>query len=780
MERDTIWQETPASGLGQRWRDAIPLGNGLTGVLQYGGVAADSWILNRYDLWHNGQQGEIPDVSGKLAEMRQLAADGRYEDACGVLCDAMAQAGYDTTAATMRSVAEIRLRFDCPGLYAGYRRALQMDTGEAELTYTLDGKPYRRRTFVSRRRDVVVCRMESPQPAALSLEPGFYVSHEGEKEQQTRRQDEATLVREQREDVCCYSVQGQDGTWFGVCCRAVTDGSAAVSPEGIAVTGATDTLLLARVFSGEPSREQALKRAVAALGALPADYDRLLREHIRLHRRLYAVAQLRLYAGRACHSNEWLLQDARRNRCSPELAEKLWRFGRYLFISGVHETGLPFPLYGLWAAGYDQPWTQHVGNENVEILHWHAAVGGLSALVRPLIRYYCGMMDTFRQAAQRVFGCRGIFVSTYTSPGIGAPTPCVPVILHFCGTAGWLSRHFYEYYRMTGDEETLRREILPFMLETAAFYEDYATYDGEGQLVLYPSVSPENSPREFQDTPHPTVTGHPMPVTKNATIELAILKELLSHLLELHETHPLPADRVERWKAMLAAIPDYRINEDGAIAEWVDPAVHDYYAHRHLSQVYPAFPGEEIGAGRREELLPAFRKAAQLRQMGFFTGWSMAHTANIYARLGSGEAAMTCLDGMAKVCLLPNFFTLHNDYRGMGITTDRMGNETFAPVQLDALMGSVSALQEMLLTVMPERICLLPALPERLAQGSFTGARFYGGRIDLRWDAAAQTCRAVLTAQHPVTVTVELPFGGGCRTLTLAAGETAVLETGKE
>ena len=100
--------------------------------------------------------------------------------------------------------------------------------------------------------------MESPQPAALSLEPDFYVSHEGEKEQQTRRQDEATLVREQREDVCCYSVQGQDGTWFGVCCRAVTDGSAAVSPEGIAVTGATDTLLLARVFSGEPSREQAL------------------------------------------------------------------------------------------------------------------------------------------------------------------------------------------------------------------------------------------------------------------------------------------------------------------------------------------------------------------------------------------------------------------------------------------------------------------------------------------------------------------------------------------
>ena len=141
---------------------------------------------------------------------------------------------------------------------------------------------------------------------------------------------------------------------------------------------------------------------------------------------------------------------------------------------------------------------------------------------------------------------------------------------------------------------------------------------------------------------------------------------------------------------------------------------------------------------------------------------------------------MTCLDGMAKVCLLPNFFTLHNDYRGMGITTDRMGDETFAPVQLDALMGSVSALQEMLLTVMPERICLLPALPERLAQGSFTGARFYGGRIDLRWNTAAQTWRAVLTAQRPVTVTVELPFGGGCRTLTLAAGETAVLETGKE
>ncbi len=106
-------------------------------------------------------------------------------------------------------------------------------------------------------------------------------------------------------------------------------------------------------------------------------------------------------------------------------------------------------------------------------------------------------MDAFRESARKLFGCRGIYVSTYTTPMNSYPTPNVPVIVNYIGCAGWLCRHFYDYYRFTGDEELLRSEILPFMLETAAFYEDYLTHEADGKIRIEPSVSPENSPGRF-------------------------------------------------------------------------------------------------------------------------------------------------------------------------------------------------------------------------------------------------------------------------------------------
>ena len=96
-----------------------------------------------------------------------------------------------------------------------------------------------------------------------------------------------------------------------------------------------------------------------------------------------------------------------------------------------------------------------------------------------------------------MFGCWGIYVSTYTTRNTSLPTPNAPVIVNYIGCAGWLCQHFYQYYRYTGDEALLRAEILPFKLETAAFYEDYVRRDETEKLCIVPSVSPENTPRRL-------------------------------------------------------------------------------------------------------------------------------------------------------------------------------------------------------------------------------------------------------------------------------------------
>jgi len=229
--------------------------------------------------------------------------------------------------------------------------------------------------------------------------------------------------------------------------------------------------------------------------------------------------------------------------------------------------------------------------------------------------------------------------------------------------------------------------------------------------------------------------------------------------------------RCKKWTEILEKIPDYMINEDGAIAEWIDDTVHDNYFHRHLSHIYPVFPGTEIEDDERHDLLPNFEKAVDLRELGSYTGWSLAHMSSIYARFGKGDKAFSMINMLTKVCLLENFFTLHNDFRYMGITTDRMGDERFAPVQLDAAIGTVNAVQEWLLRVTKSKIYILPACPKQLKSGSVENFRFFEGSISFKWDLRKKQFEAEITAARDTEATFVLPFNMGIRKVRLTKGK---------
>ena len=773
MIRHDIYQKKPASVYGERWRDCTPLGNGYTGCAIYGGVAAETFIISRSDLWCNGFQKELPDISNVLNEMRSLKQEERLEEACSKMFDALKEADYDIDLGYPRALGCVRMIFDCKGIYSRYRRIIHMDTAEAEIQYKIDDIDFTRRCFVSRKRDIIVLKIQSSAPSNFSLTQGFFDSFEGEKEKIIKEKDEENAHYSCKDGCLVYSSQNE-GKFFGIVTKAISDGKVKISEKEIKVSNAQNTLILMKAFSKKSNRETAEKTTIRQLNNTPQDYMQLFKENRNLYSKLYNSADVKLYKTKKLHSNEELISDAMENKCSVELIEKLWRFGRYLFISGVTKKGLPFPLYGLWSCGYDRPWAAHVGNENVQMIHWHASVGGLESLILPLVDFYYSKMEGFRENARKLFGCKGIFVGSYISPEVSQIAMFVPVIIHFLGVAGWISRHLYEYYLCTKDEKTFKEKILPFMLETAEFYEDYIYEDRNGKIELYPACSPENSPLEYEEVT-PTVTGHPMPVTKNPTIEFAIMKELLMNLVEISKTYTELSKQAEKWKAILSKIPDYMINEKGAIAEWMDKSVHDYYAHRHLSHVYPIFPGTEIEDMGRYDLLPAFKKAVDMRELGYMTGWSLMHMAAIYARLKEGEKVFNCFNMLSKVCLLDNFFTLHNDYRTMGITAVDMGDEIFAPVQLDALMGSVNAVQEMLIYVSSKTVKLLPACPDNIPSGS-AKLFFFDGTVKLRWDLNKKYYRAEFKAKRDTSFRLELPFEDGCRQVSLKAEEIKIFE----
>ena len=146
------------------------------------------------------------------------------------------------------------------------------------------------------------------------------------------------------------------------------------------------------------------------------------------------------------------------------------------------------------------------------------------------------------------------------------------------------------------------------------------------------------------------------------------------------------------------------------------------------------------------------------------TSWSLMLMACAMARARDAEEALECLDLTARAMLMGNLFTVHNDWRGMGIGMD-MG---WAPFQIDANMGWTAAVQEMLLYSAPDCIELLPALPERWRTGAIGPlATRCGVEVELSW--ADGRAHAALHALRDARI--RLVMGGDTRPVALAAGE---------
>ena len=268
----------------------------------------------------------------------------------------------------------------------------------------------------------------------------------------------------------------------------------------------------------------------------------------------------------------------------------------------------------------------------------------------------------------------------------------------------------------TGDEDYLVSHALPFMYETALFYEDFAVENADGYLDLYPLVSPENTPSNIDRL---KIRGS-IETTKNATMDFALLKELLTNLLAGCKITGMYPEKWSTWENMLSKIRPYRINSDRAVAEWIDPYYEDNYRHRHHSHVYPVFPGSEITPD--SELYGAFERAEELRLAdGIYdqSSWSAVFMAGIAARMRRSDVALLTIETITRTCLMNNLFTLHNDWRRMGPIS--CGDFRIVPFQIDANIGIPAVINEMLLQSRDHVITLLPSLPDKWERGHITG-----------------------------------------------------------
>ena len=766
------------------WQDALALGNGATGALWLATAPTDQLILCHSGAWLPGPRTDFQ--RGRLAELlptiRALIQDGLPLAAERIWLERCKELGIPYVGAdSCHPIASLEVAGEGHGNVSGYRRELDPATGVARTTYDdAQGGRWLREAFVSRADNLVVLRFLAPRPGALSARVSLNdldaehasvwmattyppLDKEGWKGTTVSVRDLVNIDRYTHEDG--FSLRGRyrhgSGGGYAAAVRILPCGGT-LRREGdtIFVHGADTVTFVAKVIA-DPWTPAPVETLWTDIQSVDVDVDRVKARHALLHRELYCRVQLDLGGAQDSRSVEDLLVEAGKGPVPSALWEALWAMGRHLFISSAHEEGtFPPHLQGLWTGTWRPPWFGcYTNDENVQMMHWQAVSGHLPELIRPLIRLIHRSLPHWRRNAHDLFGCRGVLAPLQQG---GEWALSDQAEWHaWTGGAGWLSQHVWDAWVGTGDDRILHDHLLPLLEETAVFYRDFLREGPDGKLHAIPSVSVENQP--------PTWNSR---WTIDATMEIAIARDVLSRLVRLHRFVGRDPKEDQGWVEMLDRLPAYRINAEGELAEWIHPAHSDHHAHRHLSHLFPVFPGQEIG-WRQPELLAAAGRAVEARQQWGArsqTGWSLVHLAHIYARLGLGAKAEDCLALLLRTCVQSNLLTTHDDWRGQGLTMG--GVRERGTLQLDAVYGATSAIQECLIQSASETLVLCPALFPSWIRGSVRGLGTRCGLVvDLDWDHSSGHAQAVLHAERPARVSVSWGRLRHDKDVELAAGD---------
>ncbi len=786
--------EAPA----KRWEDALISGNGEMGIMVHGNPKKEKIILNHELLYEyiGTESIKPPEIADIASKAKQLIKATKYREAKNEIQKHAKEKGLDGILWTdpYHPACALDLHQEFQGEVLNYERSQNYENGEITVHWNAEDTQYSRTSFVSRTDNIIATKIESDKESNINISLELTKLFTPKKVKDLEKisaieENVKMLFPDKWENLNTPFIEETEnkaeGHWltlrrkyqladrgYEVIINVKNQGGVVSNKDNkIFVKEADKVEVFTKVIPIEPFSESAITFEKKAINNLPS-YDVLMKKHAPIHAEMFNRVTLNLdKTGFADGTNETLIAEQKeKGKINPYLLEKVFNMGIYGLISSSGKN--PPNLMGIWNGQWRPSWSgDFTLDANINLQISAANLANQKEAMDSYMNLLERIAPDWEVNAKNLYGCRGYLSGVRTSGRHNYQT-------HFGNwpgnywTAGapWLLFPCYEYYLCTGDKDFMLNRLYPMLKKTALFYEDFLdTYDDNGKFFIAPSYSPENG-AVLPD-------GSRYDAVANASMDIAVIRELLNSLIFINNELNLKEEKIALWKDMLAKLPPYLINEDGAIKEWSLPNLGDNYDHKHVSHLYSVWPGLEI-APEKEELFAAANMAIEKRGKGNGSAHGLAHTGLIAARLKKADLVYNNV-----------LYILKNNYLYSSLVTSHNPNAIY---NTDALLSVPAVILEMLVYSRPGVIEFLPALSEKFPKGNVSGVlcRTQAKIETLNWDMVGKSMMAKVSSGKKQAITFQLRkaiteievndaktnFEGGTFTVNFESGESKTIK----